>query len=60
MTAEDLTRAIVKAISASGRDAVVAVLKNDFGVSAGREITDPVVRQEAADKLAALSEQDVG
>lgn len=61
MTAEDLTKAIVKAVGATDKETVLGILKKDFGVSAGKEVTDPAVRQEIADKLAALSESgDLG
>lgn len=58
MTAEDLTKAIVKAVGATDKETVLGILKKDFGVSAGKEVTDPAVRQEIADKLAKLSETD--
>jgi hypothetical protein len=58
ISAEELTKAIVKAVAATSKDQVVAMLKKDFGVGAGKEITDPVVRKEAADKLAALADEE--
>lgn len=58
ITAEELTKAIVKAVAATSKEQVVALLKKDFGVGAGKEITDPDVRKEAADKLDALAAGD--
>lgn len=60
MTAEDLTKAIVKAVGATDKDTVLGILKKEFGVAAGKEVTDPAVRQEIADRLATLSEDDLG
>jgi hypothetical protein len=60
MTAEELTRAIVKAVGATDKDTVLGILKKEFGVSAGKEVTDPAVRKEVADRLAQLSEADLG
>lgn len=60
MTAEQLTKVIVKAVAATDADQVKAILKKDFGVSAGKEITDPAVRQELADKLQGLIDGDAG
>lgn len=60
MTAEQLTKVIVKAVAATDADTVKAILKKDFGVAAGKEITDPAVRQELADKLQGLIDGDAG
>lgn len=60
MTAEQLTKVIVKAVAATDADQVKAILKKDFGVAAGKEITDPAVRQELADKLQGLIDGDAG
>lgn len=55
MTADELTAVIVSAVKTHGRETVLKVLKDDFGVAAGKEITDPAVRKQLADKLAALA-----
>jgi hypothetical protein len=60
LTAEELTRAIVRAVGATDKDTVLGILKKEFGVSAGKEITDPAVRKEVADRLAQLFEADLG
>lgn len=55
MTADELTAVIVSAVKTHGRETVLKVLKDDFGVAAGKEITDPAVRKQLADKLASLA-----
>lgn len=57
MTAEELTAIIVATAGVVGQPAVRAVLKNEFGVSAGKEITDPAVRRELATRLEALKSE---
>lgn len=54
LTAEELTKVIVAAVARTSRDAVLGLLKDEFGVSAGKEITDPAVRAQAAAKIGAL------
>ena len=58
MTAEALTAAIVAGVKAHGKDKVLAILKDDFGVGSGKEITDPAVREQAAAKIAAIGGED--
>ena len=53
VTAAELTAAIVKAVAATNRDAVVGLLQEQFGVKAGKEVTDPAKRAEV---IAALDE----
>ena len=62
LTAEQLTTVIVGAVKTHGKDKVLAVLKDDFGVGSGKEITDPAVREQAAAKIKALddAEPDLG
>jgi hypothetical protein len=52
-TAQQLTNAIVGAVGKLGRDPVIALLKDKFNVSAGKEITDPATRAKA---VAAINE----
>lgn len=62
LTAEQLTAVIVGAVKTHGKDKVLAILKDDFGVGSGKEITDPAVREQAAAKIKALddAEADLG
>lgn len=53
VTAQQLTNAIVGAVGKLGRDPVIALLKDKFNVSAGKEITDPATRAKA---VAAINE----
>lgn len=53
VTAQQLTNAIVGAVGKLGRDPVIALLKDKFNVSAGKEITDSATRAKA---VAAINE----
>jgi len=54
VTPEQLTKAIVSAVTRAGRDTVVAHLKAAYGVSKGVEITDPETRADALATVNAL------
>lgn len=54
VTPEQLTKAIVSAVTRAGRDKVVAHLKDEYGVSKGAEITDPEIRATALATVNAL------
>ncbi len=61
MTEKDLTAVIIKTVAATSRDQVIALLTEQFGVKAGKEITDPAERAKARDALEALAaEASVG
>lgn len=54
MSEADLTKVVVAAVARVGKDAVLAVLQDEFNVTAGKQITDPAVRAQAKAKLEAL------
>lgn len=54
VTPEQLTKAIVAAVTRAGRDVVVAHLKDDYGVAKGAEITDPEIRAACLASVSAL------
>lgn len=61
MTEKDLTAVIIKTVAATSRDQVIALLTEQFGVKAGKEVTDPAVRAQVRDALEALAaEASVG
>lgn len=56
----ELTKTVVAAVAATSREAVLTLLKEKFNVSAGKEITDPVIRKQAADALEAMVKAAAG
>jgi len=54
MSADDLTKVIVATVARTSRDQVLAMLRKEFDVGAGKEITDPAIRAKAKAALEAL------
>ena len=54
VTPEQLTKAIVAAVTRVGRNPVLDHLQNDYGVSKGAEITDPEIRAACLASVSAL------
>lgn len=54
VTPEQLTKVIVAAVARTNRDAVLGLLSDQFGVKAGKEITDPATRAKAVAAIGAL------
>lgn len=54
MTEADLTKVIVAAVARTSRDQVLGLLSEKFNVTAGKQITDPAVREQAKAALEAL------
>lgn len=54
MTEADLTKVIVAAVARTSREQVLGLLNDKFNVTAGKQITDPAVREQAKQALEAL------
>jgi len=54
MTEADLTKVVVATVARTSREQVLALLQEKFGVTAGKQITDPAVRAKAKAALEAL------
>jgi len=54
MTEADLTKVVVATVARTSREQVLALLQDKFGVTAGKQITDPAVRAQAKAALEAL------
>jgi len=54
MTEADLTKVVVATVARTSREQVLELLQEKFGVTAGKQITDPAVRAQAKAALEAL------
>lgn len=54
MTEADLTKVVVATVARVGKEATLDVLQTQFGVTAGKQITDPAIRAKAKAALEAL------
>jgi len=54
MTEADLTKVVVATVARTSREQVLTMLQEKFGVTAGKQITDPAVRAQAKTALEAL------
>lgn len=54
LTEADLTKVVVATVARTSREQVLELLQREFGVTAGKQITDPAVRAQAKAALEAL------